>query len=199
MKLRVNGVKAFLFGALVYTQFYTLAAFVISVKLISLMKSKPGNAMDQEQKIEKYKNHIIHRLTTQYPKRFPPEMIREYQNIKKSMDSKNKSLPMVENVYLSETGDELRVTMYPHGLDSKHIYFMKMQETGFEGLSLEGEESTNMRIFDGNNSLTAVFDAEFGPEKVSEGLRVFAKQGEVERAEWIRNQINKSEEQSSTG
>ena len=84
---------------------------------------------------------------------------------------------MVENVYLSESGNELKVTMYPYGKESKHVYFMKLGETEFT----KEDESQNMRIFDGNNDLEVVFDAELQPAKVSEGLEILTCGGDVNK------------------
>ena len=93
---------------------------------------------------------------------------------------------MVESVYLSESGDELKVTMYPYGVDSKFVYFMDLDNTQL----IQESTSQNMRIVDGNNDLRVVIDSELQPTKVSEGLQILTGGNEMQKQKWLRNQIS---------
>ena len=100
--------------------------------------------------------------------------------------TKKMTATRVESVYLSESGDELKVTMYPYGVDSKFVYFMDLDNTQL----IQESTSQNMRIVDGNNDLRVVIDSELQPTKVSEGLQILTGGNEMQKQKWLRNQLS---------
>ena len=176
-RLKANGFKTLLFGTLVYSQWYIVARFLLSINLIARMRyfKKSNNLIDLEQNAASNYFKILNNTRAKLLKKDPSKEEEIDEMIKKQYKPRATYQQMVENVYLSESGDELTVTMFPHGGESKHVYFLNVRET--EYARLEGVESQDMCISDGTNHLQVAFDANLKPAKVSEGLAVLAREG----------------------
>ena len=185
------GLWGLFLGALVLVQWYKVAALCLAIKLNSQFSSAPYNLIDIEQSKKATRIILIQRLRTALRSIFPAENEGDIEIRLDSLSPKKQYPSTVESVYLSESGDELSVTMFPHGTESKHVYFMKMERTRFERDDSErGSANTqDVYIVDDHHDLQVILDLEFRPAKISQGLYMFTKGGPAERAEWIRHQI----------
>lgn len=200
-RTRNAGLWGLFLGALVLVQWYKVAALCLVIKLNNQFSPTPDNLIDMEQSKKGMRVIVAQKLRTALRSIFPAENEGDIDRRLDSLSPKKQYPSMVENVYLSESGEELRVTMFPHGGDSKHVYFMKMQRTRFErdGSDRGLVNHQDVYIFDDHHDLQVILDMEYRPEKVSQGLTIFTKGGSMQRAEWIRHQTLAKHVEVSSG
>lgn len=97
----------------------------------------------------------------------------------------------IDTVYISDDGETLTVTSYPHDNNEKNVYFMKMKDTRFRKFSRAdvGMDSKDLFITDGVTKLIAKIDERFELEKMSPGVLVFAEDLEGESEKWVNENI----------
>ena len=198
-KIQNAGLWCLSLGALFFFEWYNVAVLAVAFKFFNMIRKRKWNLLDINQNREMKKIRQLQKFRNRFENRNSPEYERSFENLLYTFTSKKQYPLKVDSVYLSESGEELNVTMFPHGRDSKHVYCLKMPETVFkrEDYELDGVSYQRVNISDDHHQLSVVFDADLKPVKVSEGLRVFIKGEQVKRAEWIRRQTNQQNNRSN--